>query len=404
MLITVIVFLAILSLLVLIHEWGHYFVARKFGVKVEEFGFGFPPRAWGKKIGETIYSINWLPIGGFVKLFGEDEAGGGRIKIDRAPLRSDSPRGLRPRSRNFASEGQAFFAKTAWQRAAIIVAGVAMNTVLAAVIFYAYLGLSGFRAELPLLSDYKFFGVNQTNMDEVVISAISPNSPAQKQGLKPLTKVIAVNGEEIDNTQELINIINSNKGKVVEIEWSSLQTNEVYKTKVTPRVSPPKDEGALGVALISVSTAVLEYQTPVQKVFSGMVHPINLMAYNLDVMGNLIKVSIEKKTTEPLSQGVSGPVGIASLTGTILEIPNFKEKVMQLLNLAGILSISLAFFNILPIPALDGGRLFFILIEAVSGRKVNQKIEALAHTVGMIVLLGLMVLITFKDVWKILLR
>src|SRR3989338_2727336 len=119
MLITVIVFLAILSLLVLIHEWGHYFVARKFGVKVEEFGFGFPPRAWGKKIGETIYSINWLPIGGFVKLFGEDEAGAGRVDL-----------GGKKKTANKKDQNRTFFAKTAWQRAAIIVAGVAMNTVL----------------------------------------------------------------------------------------------------------------------------------------------------------------------------------------------------------------------------------------------------------------------------------
>jgi regulator of sigma E protease len=125
------------------------------------------------------------------------------------------------------------------------------------------------------------------------------------------------------------------------------------------------------------------------------------MVYNLNVIAKIVQVSLEKKTTEPLSQGLSGPVGIASITGSILEIQNFKEKILGLLNLAGILSISLAFFNILPIPALDGGRLFFIFIEAFTGRKVNQRFESLAHTLGMIVLLGLMLLITFKDVWKL---
>jgi regulator of sigma E protease len=118
-------------------------------------------------------------------------------------------------------------------------------------------------------------------------------------------------------------------------------------------------------------------------------------------MGNLVKASFEKKTTQPLSAGIAGPVGIASLTGSILEIQNLKEKILGLLNLAGILSISLAFFNILPIPALDGGRLFFILIEAVTGRKVNRRIESLAHSVGMAALLFLMALITFKDVQKL---
>lgn len=404
MLVTVFVFLLILSLLVLIHELGHFFVAKKFGIKVEEFGFGFPPRLFGKKIGETLYSINWLPIGGFVKLYGEDEA----------PLRSGSSRGLHPRSRNFASEGQAgvgfadtqraFFAKSAAQRAVVIVAGVAMNAVLAGVIFYAFLGISGFKTELPLLSDYKFIGVNQTNITEVVISSIAKNSPAEKQGLKFPAKVIAVNGQKIKDSKEFIDIVGKNRGKEIEITWSSLSAKDIRKTKITPRVNPPAREGALGVGLFSLSTAVLNYETPSQKIFSGVVHPINLMSYNLNVMVRLVQVSLEKKTTEPLSQGLSGPVGIASITGSILEIQNLREKILGLLNLAGILSISLAFFNILPIPALDGGRLFFILIEAATGKKVNQRFESITHTIGMIILLFLMALITFKDIGKLFMR
>ncbi len=388
MIITILVFLLILSVLVLIHEAGHFFVAKKFGIKVEEFGFGFPPRMFSFKKGETIYSINWLPIGGFVKLYGEDEAGGGRVSSKKLEVRS-------------SDKNRAFFAKTAWQRATVIVAGVIMNAILAAIIFYIFLGISGFKTSLPLLSDYKFFGVNQTILNQVVISEIAKNSPAEKEGLKSMTKVISVNDQKIEDTQNFINIVNSNKGQEIEIVWSDLQTQEIHKTKVTPRVVVPKNEGALGVGLFSLSEAVLNYETPIQKIFSGITHPINLMSYNLNVMGNLVKVSLEKKTTEPLTQGVSGPIGIASLTGSILEIQNLKEKLLQLLNLAGILSISLAFFNVLPIPALDGGRLFFILIEAVTGRKVNQKFESLAHSFGMIVLLGLMVLITFKDLWKL---
>ncbi|MDO8583211.1 MAG: site-2 protease family protein [bacterium] len=393
MIITILVFLLILSVLVLIHEAGHFFVAKKFGIKVEEFGFGFPPRMFSFKKGETTYSINWLPIGGFVKLYGEDEAGGGSIKLK-----------IKNEKLKIKDGDRAFFAKTAWQRAAVIVAGVVMNAILAAVIFYAFLGISGFKTELPLLSDYKFFGVNQTNIQEVVISSIAKNSPSEKQGLKAPTKVVSVNGQKIIDTQNFINIVNANKGKEIEIGWSSLQANEIQKTKVTPRLTPPKNEGALGVGLFSYSAAVLSYDTPVQKVFSGIVHPVNLMSYQLNVMGNLIKTSFEKKTTKLLSAGVTGPVGIASLTGSILEIQNIKEKILGLLNLAGILSISLAFFNVLPIPALDGGRLFFILIEAFTGRKVNQRFESLAHTIGMIVLLGLMILITFKDVWKLFLK
>ncbi|MDP2585953.1 MAG: site-2 protease family protein [Candidatus Levybacteria bacterium] len=391
MFLTILVFLLLLSVLVLIHEAGHFFVAKKFGIKVEEFGFGFPPRLFGKKIGETIYSINWLPIGGFVKLYGEDEAGGGKVSSKKLEVRS-------------SDRDRAFFAKSAAQRAIVIVAGVVMNVVLAAVIFYVFLGISGFKTDLPLLSDYKFFGVNQTNITEVVISAVVKNSPAEKQGLKPMTKVVSVNGKKIIDSKDFINVVNGNRGKEIEITWSGLQTQDIHKTKIIPRLSPPAQEGALGVGLFSMSTAVLNYETPTQKIFSGIVHPINLMSYNLNVMARLVKVSLEKKTTEPLTQGVSGPVGIASITGSILEIQNLKEKILGLLNLAGILSISLAFFNILPIPALDGGRLFFILIEAATGKKVNQRFEAMTHTIGMIVLLGLMVLITFKDITKLFIK
>lgn len=391
MVITILVFLVILSVLVLIHEGGHFFVAKKLGIKVEEFGFGFPPKMFSIRRGDTEYSINWLPIGGFVKLYGEDEAGAGKIDLEKKKeINKDLNR--------------AFFARSAWQRAAVIVAGVVMNTILAIVIFYVFLGISGFKTNIPLLSDYKFFGVNQTNIQEVVISEIAKNSPAEKQGLEPLTKIISVNGKVVANSNEFVNVVNKNRGQEIEISWSSLQTSEIHKTKIIPRLNPPKGEGALGVGLFSYSSAVLNYKTPVQKIFSGMTYPVNLTAYNLNVMGKLIKVSFEEKSTEPLSQGVSGPIGIASATGSILEIKDLKEKILGLLNLAGLLSISLAFFNVLPIPALDGGRLFFILVEAVTGRKVNQRFESITHTIGMLILLGLMVLITFKDIGKLFIK
>src|SRR3990172_5705628 len=145
MIITILVFLLLLSVLVLIHEAGHFFVAKKFGILVEEFGFGFPPRMFSFKKGETMYSINWLPIGGFVKLYGEDEAGGGSVKI-RNPKSEIRKQDIK----------RAFFARSVGQRAAVVVAGVVMNTLLAIIIFYVYMGVSGFRTELPLLKDHTF--------------------------------------------------------------------------------------------------------------------------------------------------------------------------------------------------------------------------------------------------------
>lgn len=384
MLLTLLIFLLILSVLVLIHEAGHYFVAKYFGIKVEEFGFGFPPKAFSIKRGETVYSINWLPIGGFVKLYGEDDAGGGSVKLKQSEKVKD--------------EKRAFYARPVWQRAAVVVAGVVMNTILAIVIFYTYLGISGFKAELPLLGDYQFFGVNQTKKATVIVTDVAKNSPAAKAGIQKNAQIVSINGQKVDDTKQFLKIVKDQKGKPIQLVWNDLKTNKRYTMSLIPRVNPPKNEGSLGVKFFATDVAILEYATSTQKIFSGVVHPINLMAYNFDIMGKLFKVSVEKKSAEPLGEGVAGPIGIYSLVGNILQLPDMKEKILQVLNLAGILSISLAFFNILPIPALDGGRLFFILIEGVTGKKINQRVEGMIHTVGFIVLLGLILLITFQDI------
>ena len=350
MLLTALVFLLILSILVLIHEAGHYFVAKKFGMKVEEFGFGLPPRMWGFRKGETIYSLNWLPIGGFVKLYGEDEAGAGRIDVkDKKSKEKKNP----------ADEKRAFYNRPIGQRAAVVLAGVVMNTLLAVVIYYAFMVLGGFKAELPLLGKHNFFFANQQVKTDVIVSDVAKNSPAKKAEIKPFSRILSVNGEKVTSVESFSRMIKENQGKEVTLELQNVETQKIMNAKVTPRVNPPKNEGAIGIGLFPLATVTLSYDTPVQKALSGIVHPANLMAYNFSVMGSLISVSMKEKTVEPLSQGVSGPVGIFSLVGTIVDLPDMKEKALQLLNLAGLLSISLAFFNVLPIPGLDGGRLFF---------------------------------------------
>lgn len=391
MLLTAIVFFVILSILVLIHEAGHYFTAKKFGIKVEEFGFGLPPRIWGWKKGETIYSINWLPIGGFVKLFGEDEAGAGRIKVESRKSKAESPK-------KKEDESRAFYSRSIGQRFAVVVAGVVMNALLAVVIYYAFMFLANFKTELPLLNQHQFFMTNQQEKTDIIISDVAKNSPAEQAGVTKLSRVLSINGQKTTTLEQFSTIVKENKGKPIVLEWQDVQTMKISKAEVTPRENPPKGEGALGVGFFPLSTVTLSYDTPVQRALSGFTYPANLMAYNFSVMGSLINVSVKEKTVEPISQGVSGPVGIFSLVGTIVDIPDAKERAMQILNLAGLLSISLAFFNILPIPGLDGGRLFFIMIEAVTRRKVNQKVEGYAHAIGMMLLIALILLVTLKDI------
>lgn len=388
MLITILVFLLILSVLVLIHELGHFLVAKRLGIKVEEFGFGFPPRAFGIKKGETIYSINWFPIGGFVKLYGEDEAGAGRLRIKNQELR------IKDKSR-------AFFTKSVGQRAAVVVAGVVMNALLAVVIFYAYLFIANFKAEIPLISSYNFFLVNQKVASDVIVSGVSKDSPAEKAGIKPFSKIISINDQKLEDAKDFVKIINENKGKKIELTWQDVKTNKTSRAILVPRVNPPRNQGALGVSFFPVTKAILSYDSLPQKIFSGFVHPANLLLYNFDVLGKLVSVSVKEKTVAPLGEGVAGPVGIFSLVGSIIQIPDIKERILQGLNLAGVLSISLAFFNILPIPALDGGRLFFILVEGLIGKKIPPKYESYAHAIGMAIFLTLIILITFKDITRL---
>lgn len=381
------VLLLLLSVLVVIHEAGHFLVAKKLGMKVEEFGFGLPPRAWGKKVGETIYSINWLPIGGFVKVYGEDDAGAGRV-VSKEKSKSDAKVDLK----------RAFFARPAGQRAAVILAGVVMNAILASLIYYVFLSASNFRTEVPLYGDHKFFFVDQQNRTDVLIGDVVKNSPAEKAGIKPFTKVIAVNGEKITDTKQLLSLISKNKGKEISLTWQELDKLNIHTTRVTPRVNAPKNQGSLGVGLGGGTTAVIQYTTPVQKVLSGIIHPINILVYNFVVIKQLVVASFAQHNVSQLSEGVSGPVGIGSIVGTFLQISEFKARVLKILDLAGLLSISLAFFNVLPIPALDGGRLLFIIIEKIIGHRVDPEKEARAHQIGMAVLLSLLLLVTLKDI------
>lgn len=395
MLLTILVFLLILTVLVVVHELGHYVTAKKLGVKVEEFGFGFPPRVWGKKVGETLYSINLLPIGGFVKLFGEDEAGAGRVEL------SNNKRKVTKK----ADEKRAFYARPVWQRAWIVFAGVVMNTLLSIVIFYIFLALSNFTTTLPLLGDFRFIGVHQVNKvdNRILVDEISAKSPAAEAGMVAPLQLLAINGQKLTNADQVLQLVEGNEGKKITITWQEIKSQKKETAEVTPRVHPPQGQGAVGIrfAPYAIPTAILTYQTVPEKIFSGIIHPVNLLLYTFDTMGKLISISIHQKNFAPVSDSVSGPVGVASAVGQELQQPTMKERILGLLNLSGLLSISLAFFNVLPIPALDGGRLFFILIEGFTGRKLNARVENYINAIGMLVLLALIVLITFKDVMQL---
>lgn len=359
MIITILVFLLILTVLVLIHEAGHFFVAKFFKIKVEEFGVGLPPRAFGIKRGETVYSVNWLPIGGFVKLYGEDDAGGGSVSL--------KTKDERPKTKD---QDRAFYARPIWQRALVVVAGVVMNFLLAVVIITYFFGIAGV----------------QTPGDKVIITDIVKNSPAETAGLRAEDVVRSINGTKITNPSQIITITRKHLGEKVKLEIE--RGKDIQNIEITPRKTYPSDEGPMGVA---ISSNIVTTKYPIWKApFVGL---IETLKYSWLIVAGLFGIVIQLFTQAQIPKGVAGPIGIAQLTGQFIAVGP-----MAVLSFVSLLSLNLAILNVLPIPALDGGRLFFILLEGVVGKKVSHSFESKAHSIGMIVLLALIALITLSDI------
>jgi regulator of sigma E protease len=346
MLITILVFIAILGILVLIHEFGHFTAAKLIGVKVQEFGFGLPPRIIGRKIRGVLYSLNWLPLGGFVRLAGEDES------------EESHP--------NIKHRKEYFFARSKKERAAILFAGVAMNFLLA-------VGITTF-----LLTQ----GVQETS-GRVHIEQVLAASPAQKAGLKANDIV-----EGFKTPQDLITFAKSHAGKPV--TFTILRDNKNIPVTLTPRVTYPAGDGPVGIVISDLETRVYPLtQAPF------VATKINFeQAWTMLVgIGSLIGKLAQLKS---VGGYVAGPIGIAQVTGQAVK---FGWKAV--LEFMSILSLNLAVLNVLPIPALDGGRLAFVFLEKIIGKKVKPAFEQSTHQIGMIVLFILIILISINDVLRL---
>lgn len=366
MILTLIVFLIILSILVIVHEFGHFIVGRLNGIKIEEFALGLPftRPLLSKKLKDGM-KLSFYPLlfGGFVKLLGEE----------KQEKTKDS-----------------FSQKNVWQRMAVVLAGVTMNLILAVLAFYIFLAFSNFRVLIPKLADYSFRSPSQTM---VAVTYIAPGSPAEQVGLQPGDVLF-----NFDNLPEFQAYIKANAGREVTLDVSDSTLSRNKSVVVIPRQDPPAGQGALGVG---IGEAIeLKYETGSQKLFSGLSYTADMFVYNLKVIGSFTGQAFKTKNVEPLSESVSGPVGIASAVGTILGLGG-STAVIQLINLLGLLSLSLAFMNILPFPALDGGRFAFLLIEAVTGKKLPGRIENLINQAGMALLLLFIILVSFNDLSRL---
>jgi regulator of sigma E protease len=358
---SIILFIIVLAVLILSHEFGHFIVAKKSGMRVDEFGFGFPPRLFKFKKGDTTYSFNLIPIGGFVKIYGEDGEDGCGASEGRAT--SEDPR--------------SFSSKSHGIRAAVIGAGVFFNLLLA----WFLLSL-GFLTGLP--TSIASAPANTEIKDiKIIIVAISPNSPAAQAGLKPGDEIIGF--AKIEDAQKFIN---ENKGKEIELKYK--RGGEISSAKLIPRINPPEGQGAIGIAMDEAGIVKLPFY---KAIWQGL-----KMTYHLTIAIAVAIFSFIVAAVKGLAgfESVMGPVGIVAATGVVAKL-----GFAYFLSFIALLSINLAVINIIPFPALDGGRLFFLLIEKIKGSAINPRFSSIVHTVGLAILLILMIAITYKDILKL---
>lgn len=385
MFLTIVIFILVLSVLVFAHELGHFFTARSLGVKAEEFGFGFPPRAlgfyrnekkrWRLVMGNrsveslensseasirpaakaTVYSLNYLPLGGFVKIKGENGEG--------------------------KNDQDSFAAKKIWERMVILSAGVIMNVILAWFLFSL-----GYLIGLPQTTDTlgKKAIVSESS---VQIAEVMPESPASFAGLMPGDIFLKVEGEAVDSEPELQALIGARDSQVTTL--TILRGDKEETILVTPTVTT-SNRATMGVAIFSAGLVRYPFFPALiegAKTTGWMIKEIVLAFGGL--LGDLF-------SGEKVGDQFAGPVGIASITGQAARL-----GFTYLLQFMALLSLNLAVINILPLPALDGGRILFLLIEKLKGKPVKREVEALIHNLGFFLLIFLIIFITYKDIIKL---
>lgn len=401
---TIIIFVAVLAVLVLSHEWGHFFVARKNGIGVDEFGFGFPPRLFGfrilrkhkavqkaekefgakkpwseKYVGQekrwqfvwgskepaplvdasdwevgTLYSINLLPLGGFVKIKGENS--------------SDEQ----------AKDKDSFFMKKAWQKAAVLCAGVGMNIVVAFVLIT--LGMMiGLPQDVSSLSD-----VSRVQNRKIEILEVVKDRPAEKAGVEAGDAIIRLDALDHPRLTELQSYVDQHQDAAIMVTLE--RGGEIITKQIQPTVSPDTGKAGFGVGIIE--TGMVRYPW-YEAIYKGFITTFELL---WAIMVGFYTLILNLVTGHGVGAEVSGPVGVAKMTGQVARM-----GIIYLIQFTAMLSLNLAVLNILPIPALDGGRLLFVIIGKIMRRPVTPKIEQWAHVIGFMLLMLVVILATGRD-------
>jgi regulator of sigma E protease len=346
-LIAIVAFVIILIILVIAHEFGHFITAKSRGVQVIEFGIGFPPRIWGIKRGETTYSINALPLGGFVKLAGEEDP-----KV----------------TRSLAGKGYG-------TRILVLASGSLMNLLLPFV-----------------LLSLAFMIPHTVSVAPIGVIQVIPGSQSERAGVKVGDQLISINGVPVNNTADVQRTTMLNLGKQITIELkhadSTLQT-----IRVTPQWKPAPGQGSTGLGIGYKATQPYTDLSQSEAIVKAVPDGVNECYQTLVLFKNEIIRWIIGASAPQLT----GPVGMAEMTGQVA-----KAGISPLIEFAAFISINLGIVNILPLPALDGGRIAFVFLEMVRrGRRISPRTEGLIHLVGFALLITLMVVVTFGDISNI---
>jgi len=346
MLISALAFVFVFSVVVLVHEAGHFLSARQAGIVIEEVGIGYPPRI--RKLFERNgieYTLNAIPLGGFVKLRGEEDP----------------------------AEPGSFASKSAWVRIRTLAAGVAMNVLLAVVLFAGVYVIGQ-----PVLQG------------QVAIESVMPNTPADEAGIWPGDVILSVEGQDIGSLMQLKERVSGLAGR--EIEMLLERDGQPRAVRVTPRAEPPPGEGALGVTITYASeTVVTTVRYPLgEAIYRGVSDAVMMVGAMIAGFAQMFRGGLQPGD-------ITGPVGIFQISGVVAQ-----SGLTSLMQWTGFLSLNLFLVNLLPIPGLDGGRIAFILLEKIRGRRMAPQREGMAHLIGILVLLALTLVVSYFDILRIL--
>ena len=366
---SVLLFLIVLGVLVLSHEFGHFIVAKKSGIRVDEFGFGFPPRIFGFKRGETVYSLNLLPFGGFVKIFGENP--------DQESLVG-------------ADSGRSLTSKPRYIQAAVLVAGVVCNLLI------AWLFLSvGFMSGLPVSTSS---GMSVSGPTKLLITSVRAGSPAEQSGLKPGDEILTLaSSKNIKNKLETLAPVavqefiaeNGENNLTLEYQRGAIKS----KTEVTPVAGLVANRVAVGITMDQVGISQLG-------IFPALWQGAKLTAnLTLATVAGLWQLLTQAVAGQAKLDNITGPVGLAGLVSDAAGL-----GWVYLLSFTAFISINLAVLNLVPFPALDGGRLLFLLIEKIKGSSIKPQVANTLNLVGFGLLLLLMAVVTYGDIRHLLLK